>query len=73
MVTNERRRLIKRLVAGHRWTADEGLRIESLMDRLRQEVQVTRDEQPDLREYRLYDLTFKFQENGLLLNMEFRK
>ena len=72
MMTNEHRRLIKRLVVNGPDHA-QGLRIEQLMNQLREEVQHTRDEQPDLRDYHLYDLTFSFQENGLLLQMEFRK
>lgn len=70
-LVNERRRMVKRYVMNR--TQGEGLRLEQLMDHLRQEVQYVREEQPDLSEYQLYDLTFSFLENGMLLQMEFRK
>jgi len=74
MLTNERRRMVQKFVVSNRLNRDEeGLRVETLMDRLRLEVQHTRAEQPDLQDFQLYDLTFSFQENGLLLQMEFRK
>lgn len=72
-MTMERKRLINRIVVHSRDRKEEGLRIEQLMDRLRQEVQYVREEQPELTDYQLYDLTFSFQENGLLLQMEFRR
>jgi hypothetical protein len=71
MMTQERRRMIKRLVVNR--GGGETLRIESLMNHLRQEVQQVREEQPDLQDYQLFDLTFSFQQNGLLLQMEFRR
>jgi hypothetical protein len=71
MMTKVRRRLIKRFVVNG--ACREGLRIEQLMNDLRQEVQSVREEQPELSDYQLYDLTFSFQENGMLLQMEFRK
>jgi hypothetical protein len=68
---NERRRMVKRYVMNR--IHGEGLRLEQLMDHLRQEVQYVREEQPDLSDFQLYDLTFSFLENGMLLQMEFRK
>ncbi|MGZ4162558.1 MAG: hypothetical protein ACXVC1_09350 [Tumebacillaceae bacterium] len=68
---NERRRMVKRYVMNR--THGEELRLEQLMDHLRQEVQYVREEQPDLSDFQLYDLTFSFLENGMLLQMEFRK
>lgn len=72
-MTLERRRLVNRFVVHSRAHSEERLRIESLMDRLQHEVQCVREELPELTDYQLYDLTFSFQENGLLLQMEFRR
>ncbi|MGZ4031230.1 MAG: hypothetical protein ACXVDJ_03425 [Tumebacillaceae bacterium] len=63
--------MVKRYVMNR--THGEELRLEQLMDHLRQEVQYVREEQPDLSDFQLYDLTFSFLENGMLLQMEFRK
>jgi len=71
-MTKERRRTITRLLV-NRYGLGEHLRIEQLMNHLRQEVDQVREEQPELSEYQLYDLTFSFGENGLLLQMEFRR
>jgi hypothetical protein len=71
IMTQERRRKVKRLLVGHRGA--ENLRIESLMNHLQEEVRQVREEQPELQDYQLYDLTFSFQQNGLLLQMEFRR
>lgn len=71
-MTKERRRTITRLLV-NRYGRGEHLRIEQLMDHLRQEVDHVREEQPELSEYQLYDLTFSFGENGLVLQMEFRR
>lgn len=69
MTTKERRRTVKRMVTNH----TRGLRLEQLANHLQQEVQTVRQEQPELSEYTLYDLTFSFEENGMLLNMDFRR
>ena len=71
-MTKDRRRTINRLLV-NRYGRGEHLRIEQLMDHLRQEVEHVREEQPELSDYQLYDLTFSFAENGLLLQMEFRR
>lgn len=70
-MTKERRRFIKRFVVNG--SGSEELRIEELMNNLRQEVQVVREEQPELSDYQLYDLTFSFHENGMMVQMEFRR
>jgi hypothetical protein len=72
-IMKERRRLVQRFVVHQGQGADEQLTLETLTQRLQQEVQYVREEQPDLKEYQLYDLTFSFRDNGLLLQMEFRR
>jgi hypothetical protein len=71
-MTKERRRTITRLLA-NRYGLGESLRIEQFMEHLRQEVEHVREEQPELSDYQLFDLTFSFAENGLMLHMEFRR
>ncbi|ASS74755.1 hypothetical protein CIG75_07045 [Tumebacillus algifaecis] len=70
-MTQERRRLIKRFVVHESGRAE--LRLEQLMNNLRQQVQAVREEQPELCDYQLYDLTFSFHENGMMVQMEFRR
>lgn len=70
-MTKERRRLINRFVTSN--PNHQGLRLEQLTGQLCREVDLVREEQPELEDYQLYDLTFSFQENGLLLQMEFRR
>lgn len=51
----------------------EVLRLEELIHSLHQGVQVVRNEQPELVEYHLCDLQFSFEEQGMRLQLEFRK
>lgn len=69
MTTQERRRMVKRLVTNH----EQSFRLDQLANSLQQEVQSVRQEQPELTDYTLYDLTFSFQEDGMLLQMDFRR
>jgi len=69
MMTQERRRMVKRFVTNQ----VQGFRLEQLANSLQQEVQSVRQEQPELTDYTLYDLTFSFQEDGMLLRMDFRR
>ncbi|MFD2169202.1 hypothetical protein [Tumebacillus lipolyticus] len=70
-MTTERRRLVKRYVVAR--SEGEGLRLEQLMSKLRRAVQEVREEEPELLDYQLYDLTFALREGGMLVQMEFRK
>ncbi|HEU4962678.1 MAG TPA: hypothetical protein VFV52_02320 [Bacilli bacterium] len=70
-MTKERRRTINRFVVSG--PTYQSLRVEQLMSQLSREVDSVREELPELEAYQLYDLTFSFQENGLLLQMEFRR
>ncbi len=70
-MTTERRRLVKRYVVAR--SEGKGLRLEQLMSKLRRAVQEVREEEPELLDYQLYDLTFALREGGMLVQMEFRK
>ncbi|MBL0387331.1 hypothetical protein JJB07_11775 [Tumebacillus sp. ITR2] len=72
MTGTERRLTVERMVQDLPGRG-EVLRLDDLIHSLHQGVQVVRNEQPELRDYHLYDLQFSFVEQGLRLQIEFRK
>jgi len=50
-----------------------GLCIDGLLDRLRREVALVREELPELNLYHLHDVTLGSSGAGLIVQIEFRK
>lgn len=67
----ESRRLVERPVTGTLY--NKKMRVDDFIDRLRKEITLVRREDPSLAEYHLHDVTLSFQNDVIMLHIDFRR
>ncbi|MFC4766282.1 hypothetical protein [Effusibacillus consociatus] len=69
--TQELKRLVeRRLETG---LDSQPLRMDEFIDRLRREISLVRREDPTLDEFHLHDVKLSFQNQGIILQIDFRR